>query len=154
MADEPGSAMPRASASAFMVDAVPMVLQCPADGVLCEDHVSQGERGSNVNRVTDPAQTISINVSSSISPAACRSLAFHKTVPEPILSLEPRRPLSMGPTLRQMAGIFCICPKGQTWNEREAKAQTYHSGRCHQKCWGGLVTPSQKHDTIQRICMQ
>jgi len=28
----PGSDMPSASASAFMVEAVPMVLQCPGDG--------------------------------------------------------------------------------------------------------------------------
>ena len=32
MAAQPGSDMPSASASEFMVDAVPMVLQCPGDG--------------------------------------------------------------------------------------------------------------------------
>ena len=32
MAAQPGSDMPSASASAFMVDAVPMVLQWPTDG--------------------------------------------------------------------------------------------------------------------------
>ena len=32
MAAQPGSDMPSASASEFMVEAVPMVLQCPGDG--------------------------------------------------------------------------------------------------------------------------
>jgi hypothetical protein len=34
MAADPGRAIPRASASAFIVDAVPIVLQCPTDGAL------------------------------------------------------------------------------------------------------------------------
>ena len=32
MAEQPGSDMPSASAIAFIVLAVPMVLQCPSDG--------------------------------------------------------------------------------------------------------------------------
>ena len=32
MAAQPGRLMPSASASAFMVEAVPMVLQCPIEG--------------------------------------------------------------------------------------------------------------------------
>src|SRR5476649_525514 len=53
MAEQPVSDMPSASASAFIVDAVPMVLQCPADGA--------------------EAAAICKNFSSSMAPAATSS---------------------------------------------------------------------------------
>ena len=64
MAAEPGNCIPRASASEFIVVAVPIVLQYPVEGA--ED------------------ATRSINPSSSISPVASSSRAFQTIVPEPV----------------------------------------------------------------------
>ena len=63
MAAQPGSDMPSASASAFMVEAVPMVLQWPAEGA--------------------EAAAISMNSRASMRPAAISSRPFHTAMPEP-----------------------------------------------------------------------
>src|SRR4029078_11132821 len=99
MAAQPGSDMPNASASEFIVDAVPIVLQCPADGA-------------------DEA-TNSMNSSPLISPAARSSRAFQTIVPEPVRS--PRnQPFSIGPPERTIAGISTGAaaisrPRGVLW---------------------------------------
>ena len=79
--------MPSASASEFIVDAVPMVLQWPADGA--EEAIS------------------SMNSSSLISPAARSSRAFQTMVPEPVRS--PRnQPFSIGPPDSTIAGMSTV----------------------------------------------
>ena len=79
--------MPSASASEFIVDAVPIVLQWPADGA-------------------DDA-TISMNCSWLISPAASSCRAFQTIVPEPVRS--PRnQPFSIGPPDRTIAGMSTV----------------------------------------------
>src|ERR1043166_8564372 len=83
MAAQPGSDMPSASASEFIVEAVPMVLQCPGDGA--------------------EEATSSTNSSYLISPVANICRAFHTMVPEPVRS--PRnQPLSIGPPDSTIAG--------------------------------------------------
>jgi len=79
--------MPSASASEFIVVAVPMVLQYPTDGA--------------------DAATSSVNPSLSISPAACSSRAFHMVVPEPA-RLPLYQPFSIGPTESAMAGMLTV----------------------------------------------
>ena len=87
MAAQPGRLMPSASASAFMVEAVPIVLQWPTEGA---DEV-----------------TASMNSSAVMRPAACSSRAFQATVPEP--ARWPRhQPLSIGPPERTIAGMFTV----------------------------------------------
>ena len=63
IAAQPGSDIPRASASEFIESAVPMVLQCPALSV--------------------DAQVLSINWPTLISPAASRRRASHSVMPDP-----------------------------------------------------------------------
>ena len=87
MAAQPGNDMPSASANAFMVEAVPMVLQWPIDGA--------------------EADAISRNSSLSMRPAASSSRAFHTTVPEPARS-PFHQPLSIGPPERTIAGVFTV----------------------------------------------
>src|SRR5258706_16195339 len=87
MAAQPGSDMPSASASAFMVEAVPMVLQWPTDGA--ED------------------ATRSRNSLYSMRPAACSWRAHHTTVPEPARS-PFHQPLSIGPPESTIAGVFTV----------------------------------------------
>ena len=87
MAADPGSCMPNASASEFMVVAVPIVLQYPVEGA-------------------DDA-TRSINPSSSISPVASSSRAFHTIVPEPVLC-PLKYQFSIGPTDNAIAGILTV----------------------------------------------
>src|SRR5665213_2743549 len=87
MAAEPGSDIPRASASEFIVVAVPMVLQNPVEGV--------------------EAATIRIKPVRSMRPAAKSSRAFHRIVPEPTRS-PSYQPLSIGPTESAIAGIFTV----------------------------------------------
>jgi hypothetical protein len=84
---EPGSIIPSASASAFMVVAVPIVLQNPGDGAA--------------------AATISMYSASSISPAALSRLACHLVVPAPT-RWPLYQPLSMGPTDSAMAGMLTV----------------------------------------------
>src|SRR5690242_4478208 len=83
MAEQPGSDMPSASATAFIVEAVPIVLQWPADGA--------------------DAHAAAMNSSSSISPAASFRRARQITVPEPASS-PSCQPSSIGPLDRTMAG--------------------------------------------------
>src|SRR3546814_7250772 len=79
--------MPSASARLFIVVAVPIVLQYPVDGA-------------------DDA-TNWMKPSSSISPAASSSRAFHTIVPDPVRS--PRcQPLSIGPTDSAIAGMLTV----------------------------------------------
>ena len=87
MAAQPGRLMPSASASAFIVEAVPIVLQCPGDGA-------------------DDA-TSSMNPASSISPAASSSRAFQMMVPEPVRS-PLNQPLSIGPPESTIAGMSTV----------------------------------------------
>ena len=87
IAAAPGICMPSASASEFIVVAVPMVLQYPTDGA-------------------DDA-TSSMNPSASISPAASISRAFHTMVPEPVRS-PLYHPFSIGPTDSAIAGILTV----------------------------------------------
>src|SRR4029079_13589769 len=87
MAPPPGGGMPRASASAFIVEAVPMVLQWPIDGA--------------------EAAAISRNSRLSMRPAVSDSPAFHTTVPEPALS-PFHQPFNIGPPDRTIAGIFTV----------------------------------------------
>src|SRR5215472_13552319 len=87
MAAQPGSVRPSASASAFMVEAVPMVLQWPADGA--------------------DAAAISTNSLLSMRPAASSSRAFHTAMPEPQRS-PFHQPLSIGPPQSTIAGVFTV----------------------------------------------
>src|SRR5919206_2237137 len=87
MAAQPGSDMPSVSASAFIVDAVPMVLQCPGGGA--------------------EEATSSTKAASSISPAASISRAFHTMVPEPVRS-PLNQPLSIGPPDSTIAGMSTV----------------------------------------------
>src|SRR5690349_25049386 len=87
MAAQPGSDMPSASASAFIVDAVPMVLQWPTDGA--------------------DAAAIFRNSSSSMRPAARSSRAFQITVPDPARS-PFHQPLSIGPPDSTIAGVLTV----------------------------------------------
>lgn len=152
MAAEPGRAMPSASASAFMVLAVPMVLQWPTEGVLVftcgsaeSNKTGKGKFSLQDFENTYPAAIISTSLSSSISPAACMSLAFHKIVPDPILSPEPkRRPLSIGPTLRQMAGMFYELDISESCKLHDTQRRdTHDSCRGHQEGRCRLVTTSE-----------
>src|SRR3954453_5756184 len=79
--------MPSASASEFMVEAVPMVLQWPTDGA--------------------EEATMSMNSSYSILPAAISSRDFQTTVPEPVRS-PLNQPFSIGPPDSTMAGMFTV----------------------------------------------
>src|SRR5216117_3305606 len=87
MAAQPGRLMPSASASAFIVDAVPIVLQCPGEGA--EDATS------------------SMNSAPSISPAASSCRAFQMIVPDPVRS-PLNQPLSIGPPDSTIAGMFTV----------------------------------------------
>src|SRR3954471_5376173 len=79
--------MPSASASEFMVEAVPMVLQWPIEGA--------------------EEATIFMNSSYSISPVANRSRAFQTTVPEPVRS-PLNQPFNIGPPDNTIAGILTV----------------------------------------------
>ncbi len=87
MTAEPGSIMPSASASAFIVVAVPIVLQKPGDGAADE--------------------TMSTYSGQSILPADLSFLACHLMVPEPVRS-PLYQPLSIGPTESAMAGMLTV----------------------------------------------
>src|SRR6516165_8445991 len=87
MAAQPGSDMPSASAMAFMVDAVPMVLQWPTEGA---DEVA-----------------MSMNSLKSILPAATSWRACHSTVPEPASS-PLWYPSSIGPPDSTIAGVLTV----------------------------------------------
>ncbi len=79
--------MPSASASAFMVEAVPMVLQWPTDGAV--------------------AQAMSRNSLASMRPAAISCRAHHTAVPEPA-RLPFHQPSSIGPPDSTIAGMFTV----------------------------------------------
>ena len=79
--------MPSASASEFIVDAVPIVLQCPAEGA-------------------DDA-TSSVNPVASISPRAISSRACQMIVPEPVRS-PLNQPFSIGPPESTIAGMSTV----------------------------------------------
>ena len=79
--------MPSASASAFIVDAVPIVLQCPGDGAAEE--------------------IISTYSASSISPVASSSRAFQTMVPEPV-RCPSCQPFNIGPPESTMAGMSTV----------------------------------------------
>src|ERR1022692_2949843 len=79
--------MPSASASAFIVEAVPMLLQWPTEGA---DDV-----------------TMSMNSSYLILPAAWSERACHTTVPEPARS-PFHQPLSIGPPESTMDGMLTV----------------------------------------------
>ncbi len=79
--------MPSASARAFIVLAVPMVLQKPVDGA--EEATSR------------------MKPSWSISPAASISRAFQTMAPEPVRS-PLCQPFSIGPTESAMAGMSTV----------------------------------------------
>gem|GEM_PF-2729592 len=87
IAAHPGNDIPSASATAFMVDAVPMVLQCPADGA--------------------EASAASKNVSSSIWPVARRRRLLQMMVPEPTNS-PSNQPSSIGPPESTIAGMSTV----------------------------------------------
>src|SRR6185369_570656 len=76
-----------ASASEFIVEAVPIVLQYPVDGA-------------------DEA-TRRMNSASSISPAASSCRACQMIVPEPVRA-PLCQPLSIGPTDRAIAGMLTV----------------------------------------------
>ena len=79
--------MPSASASEFMVVAVPIVLQCPAEGA-------------------DEA-TSSVNCLASSSPRAISSRALQTIVPEPVRT-PLNQPFSIGPPDRTIAGMSTV----------------------------------------------
>src|SRR3954465_7331882 len=87
MAAHPGRLMPSASARAFMVEAVPIVLQCPGEGA-------------------DDAPG-STRAPSSISPAASISRAFQMMVPDPVRS-PLYQPLSIGPPDGTLGGRLTV----------------------------------------------
>nr|WP_298326025.1 hypothetical protein [Haloactinopolyspora sp.] len=80
---EPGSCMPSASATQAMVEAVPMVMQCPLDRAM---HPSASKTSSCV-----------------IRPALRSSSNFQTCVPEPT-SWPRNLPLSIGPPVTMIAG--------------------------------------------------
>src|SRR5262249_62200172 len=84
MAAQPGSDMPSASASAFMVEAVPMVLQWPVEGAV--------------------AAAMSRNSSAVMRPAASSWRADQNAGPEPARPPFPQ-PLSIGPPHSPLAGM-------------------------------------------------
>src|SRR5256885_17273662 len=79
--------MPSASASAFMVEAVPIVLQWPIEGA--------------------DAAAMSTNSCWLMRPAAISSRAFHTAMPEPQRS-PFHQPLSIGPPESTIAGMFTV----------------------------------------------
>src|SRR3982074_2955414 len=79
--------MPSASAGAFMVEAVPMVLQWPIEGAV--------------------AAAISMNSSAVMRPAAISWRACQIAVPEPARS-PFHQPLSIGPPDSTIAGVFTV----------------------------------------------
>lgn len=81
--EPPGSIIPRASVRQAMVEAVPMVMQCPAD------------------RFSDDSN--SVNSSCDTVPARSSSVIRQMSVPEPT-SRPLNLPLSMGPPVRTIAG--------------------------------------------------
>ena len=87
IAAQPVNDSPKASAIAFIVEAVPIVLQCPIDG----------------------AEAIAAckNCSRSISPAAYLCRACQITMPDPTSAL-PSCPSSIGPPDSTMAGISTV----------------------------------------------
>src|SRR3954469_7200077 len=87
MAAVPGSIIPSASASEFIVVAVPMVLQNP------------GEGADDATRSTYSFQPI--------SPAVFSFLACHLMVPDPV-RWPLYQPFSIGPTDNAMAGMFTV----------------------------------------------
>src|SRR3954464_13174214 len=87
MAAVPGSIMPKASASEFIVLAVPIVLQNPVEGA-------------------DEATSL-MKPCASISPVASSSRAFQTIVPDPVRS-PLNQPLSIGPTDKAIAGMFTV----------------------------------------------
>jgi hypothetical protein len=87
MAAQPVSDRPSASATAFMVEAVPMVLQWPAEGALSAARW--------------------MNSSSLISPAASLRRERQITVPEPTSS-PSCQPSSIGPPDSTMAGMLTV----------------------------------------------
>src|ERR1700712_351053 len=87
MAAAPGNCIPRASASEFIVVAVPIVLQYPVEGA------------DDATSFRKPFW--------SISPLASSSRAFQTLGPEPVRT--PRnQPLSIGPTESAMAGMLTV----------------------------------------------
>src|SRR5215831_11429474 len=87
MAAQPGRERPSASASAFMVEAVPIELQWPIEGAA--------------------AATESMYSAKSILPAANSLAEAHLTVPDP--AREPfHQPLSIGPPESTIAGMFTV----------------------------------------------
>ena len=86
MAAQPGSDMPSASASAFMVEAVPMVLQWPTEAP----------------RTTRDRGTLVVD-----APAASSWRAHHTTVPEPARS-PFHQPFSIGPPESTIAGMLTV----------------------------------------------
>ena len=87
MAAQPGSDMPSASASAFMVEAVPMVLQWPIEGARRGDHVDE---------------FLVVDLAGRAAWRAC-----HIAVPEPARS-PFHQPLSIGPPDSTIAGMFTV----------------------------------------------
>src|SRR5262245_12236910 len=87
MAAQPGSDRPSASASAFMVEAVPIVLQWPIEGA--------------------EAATESRYSSKSIFPAANSLAEAHLMVPEPARA-PLHQPFSIGPPESTIAGMFTV----------------------------------------------
>src|SRR5262245_48768925 len=87
MAAQPGSESPSTSATAFIVDAVPMVLQWPSEGA--------------------DAAAASRNCFSLICPAASLRRDLHITVPDPTSSC-PCQPSSIGPPDSTMAGMSTV----------------------------------------------
>ena len=87
MAAQPGSERPSTSATAFMVDAVPMVLQWPSEGA--------------------EAAAASRNCFSLICPAASLRRERQMTVPEPTRS-PSCQPSSIGPPDSTMAGMSTV----------------------------------------------
>ncbi len=87
IAAQPGRLIPSASASEFIVEAVPIVLQCPADGA-------------------DEAMS-SVNSRASISPRAINSRARQRIVPEPVRS-PLNQPFNIGPPESTIAGMSTV----------------------------------------------
>src|SRR5262249_28958467 len=87
MAAQPGSERPSASASAFMVEAVPMVLQWPIEGA--ED-------------ATRPRNSLW-----PMRRAAGSRRPHHTPVPDPARS-PFHQPLSIGPPDSTIAGVFTV----------------------------------------------
>src|SRR3954453_17946144 len=119
--------MPSASASAFMAEAVPMVLQWPTAG--------------------PQAAAPATNSSGLMRPAAWSPRAFHTAIPEPQRS-PFHQPFSIGPPESTIAGMFTVAAAMM-----QAGGAFRRRGR-HDAGGRRLVAAGHQHDAVERIAVE